>query len=143
MPAFDIMLLFILLTLWRYVVIKINRHFDNNPPEGQNRKSWKPVAVKYLMVWHGLFLAMTLQKNPSDYARYWDEETPDTFANKAVRATDYSRSMKQYRWEEIKRSMHFNDFTKDVARDHVHHDPLFKVRPVLRCFDKTFQKCEN
>ena len=140
MSAFDIMLLFIPLTLWRHVVTETNRHFDNNPPKGQNGKRWKPVTLRDLMVWHGLLLAMTLQKNPSDYARYWDEETPDTFANEAVRATDYSRFMKQYRWEEIKRFMHFNDSSKDVARDHPDHDPLFKVRPVLRCLDKKFQK---
>ena len=92
------------------------------------------------MVWHGLLLAMTLQKNPSDYARYWDKETPDTYANEAVRRTDYGRFMKQYRWEDIKRFMHFNDNTQDVARDHEDHDPLFKVRPILRCLDKRFKK---
>ena len=121
--ALDIMLLFIPMTLWRRVVKEKNLHFQNNRPGGQVEKRWKDVTLKEIIIWHGLLLAMTLQKNPSDYARYWDKETRDTYANEAVRRTDYGRFMKQYRWGDIKIFMQFNDNTQDVARDHEDHDP--------------------
>ena len=140
--ALDLMFLFMPIKMWYGIVTETNRHFVNNKPDGQNGQRWKPVKLEELLTWHALLLAMTLQKNPSNYSKYWETETPDTFANEAVRPTDYGRFMKskQYRWEEIKRFMHFNDSAKDESRQHPDHDPLFKLRPIIKVLDRTFQR---
>ena len=51
--------------------------------------------------------------------------------------------MSQYRFEQIKRYFHINDNTQALPKDHIHHDRLFKVRPLITLLEGTFQKFYN
>ena len=41
-------------------------------------------------------------------------------------------------FQAILSNLQVSDSTLDLPYDHIHHDPLYKVRPILNMIDRTF-----
>ena len=134
----DVMFLIFPLSMWKDIVRWTNKayHLKNpNPP-----KNWKDFTLNELMKWHGLIIAMTLQKIPTTYRKYWEPDNADAWSSEAVRPPEFGRFMACPRWEAIKKYMHYNDPRGNLARTDPAHDPLYHLKPVLDVVNAAFKK---
>ena len=54
---------------------------------------WKDVTLTEIMTWHGLIVAMAIQKIPTSYRKYWEVDNDEAWSSDAVRPPQFGRFM--------------------------------------------------
>lgn len=126
------------LTPYQYFGTFFDREIMRNIAEQTNlyslQKSKKSVEVDICEIeqFIGMLLLMGIYKMPS-VRSYWSS---------ATRYPAVSEVMTRNRFEEIKRSLHFNDNEQMKKREENGYDRLFKVRPLIDALRTNFLKVE-
>ena len=112
------------------LVAETNRYADFQLKSKPSSK-WKDVNIIEMRCFIGIMMLMGYNILPG-INEYWSEN--DSTANNRIR-----KSMSRDRFKQILKNIHLTDPQQKPSQDSANYDKLFKVRPMITSFSKSFE----
>lgn len=121
-------------TVWHLLVVETNRYADQvQLTEGA--RVWYPVTIEEMKAYMGIIVLMGVLCLPC-IELYW--QTSHELLRQPLASV-----MSLTRFQQIWRFLHLSDATQQKPAGHPEHDKLFKVRPLIRLLQDSFENLYN